>query len=109
MILNNFNINLEIIQTENYKTFFEKLFSMKNFSIYWNRTYEPDYIKFDNYLSENFEKNRIEFSILKGNMGIGHVRYKTTGKLVNNEIQPFIIQNVSLCHNGNIINTKEIR
>ena len=66
--LNNFNINLEIIQTENYKPFFEKLFSMKNFSIYWNRTYEPDYIKFDNYLSENFEKNRIEFSILKGNI-----------------------------------------
>ncbi len=66
--LNNFNINLEIIQTESYKPFFEKLFSMKNFSIYWNRTYEPDYLKFDNYLSENFEKNRIEFSILKGNI-----------------------------------------
>ena len=41
---------------------------MKNFSIYWNRTYEPDYLKFDNYLSENFKKNRIEFYILKGNI-----------------------------------------
>ena len=66
--LNNFNINLEIIQTETYKPFFEKLFSKKNFSIYWNRTYEPDYLKFDNYLSENFKKNRIGFSILKGNI-----------------------------------------
>ena len=66
--LNNFNINLEIIQTDSYKSFFEKLFYRKNFSIYWNRTYEPNYLKFDNYLSENFKKNRIEFYILKGNI-----------------------------------------
>ena len=66
--LNNFNINLEIIQTDSYKSFFEKLFYRKNFSIYWNRTYEPNYLKFDNYLSENFKKNRREFYNLKGNI-----------------------------------------
>ena len=47
-------------------------------------------------------------SILKGNMGIGHVRYTTSGNLVNNEIQPFIINNIALCHNGNISNYSKI-
>ena len=42
---NKFNINLQILLVENYKSFFEKLFSNKNFSIYWNKTYEPDYLK----------------------------------------------------------------
>ena len=37
-------------------------------------------------------------------MGIGHVRYKTSGNLINKEIQPFIINNIALCHNGNISN-----
>ena len=40
----------------------------KKFSIYWNKTYEPNYLKFDNYLSENFKDNRIEFKIFKGNL-----------------------------------------
>ena len=59
----------------------------------------------ENGLINNSTKN---ISILKGDMGIGHVRYKTTGNLVNNEIQPFIIQNMSLCHNGNISNYQKI-
>ncbi len=63
-----YNINLEIINVENYKSFFDKLFKKKNFSIYWNKTYEPDYLKFDNYLSENFRDNSIKFNILKGNL-----------------------------------------
>ena len=50
------------------KSFFEKLFKKKNFTIYWNKTYEPDYLKFDNYLSAKFRNNRIEFNILKGNL-----------------------------------------
>ena len=62
------NINLEIIKVDNYKSFFEKLFRKKNFSIYWNKTYEPDYLKFDNYLSENFRDNGIKFGIFKGNL-----------------------------------------
>ena len=39
--LNNLNIKLEIIKTESYKHFFEKLILKKNFSIYWNKVYEP--------------------------------------------------------------------
>ena len=64
----NYNINLEIVQTDSYKSFFEKLFIKKNFSIYWNRTYEPDYLKFDEFLSKNFKENQIKYSIFKGNI-----------------------------------------
>ena len=63
-----YNINLEIIKVESYKSFFEILFKKKNFTIYWNKTYEPDYLKFDSYLSTKFRNNRIEFNILKGNL-----------------------------------------
>ena len=66
--LNNYNIDLEIIKTETYSSFFEKLFTKKNFSIYWNKTYEPSYLKFDKYLSKNFKLNNIEYKILKGNI-----------------------------------------
>ncbi len=40
------NINLEIIKTESYKYFFEKLFTKKNYSIYWNKTYSPSLSNF---------------------------------------------------------------
>ena len=66
--LNKININLEIIQTESYKFFFEKLFSKNNYCIYWNKTYEPDYLKFDKFLSKNFNLRNIEFKIYKGNI-----------------------------------------
>ena len=66
--LKNYNINLEIIKTDSYKSFFEKLFIKKNFSIYWNKTYEPKYLKFDEYLSKKFSNNDIKFKILKGNI-----------------------------------------
>ena len=43
---------------------------------------------------------------IKGNIGIGQVRYPTSGNMNHNEIQPFLSnnQNFSLCHNGNIAN-----
>ncbi len=66
--LSDYHISLEVIKTESYKSFFEKLFTKKNFSIYWNKTYEPNYLKFDTYLSKNFETNKIKFKILKGNI-----------------------------------------
>ena len=56
--LNEYNISLEIVKTDTYRNFFEKLFNKKNFSIYWNKTYEPDYINFDKYLSKNFKKKQ---------------------------------------------------
>ena len=64
----NYNINLEIIETESYKSFFDKIIQKDNFSIYWNKSYEPDYLKFDNYLSKNFTNAKIDFKIFKGNI-----------------------------------------
>ena len=64
----NYNINLEVIAIDTYKSFFEQLFQKKNFSIYWNKTYEPNYLKFDEFLKTNFEKNQIKYSIFKGNI-----------------------------------------
>ncbi len=63
-----YNINLEIIKIDTYKSFFEKLFKKKNFSIYWNKTYEPNFIKFDKFLSKNFEINKVDYKIFKGNI-----------------------------------------
>ena len=66
--LDKLNISLEIIKTDSYKNFFDKLFYKKNYSFYWNRTYEPSYLKFDNYLIKNFQKNGIQSYVLKGNI-----------------------------------------
>ncbi len=64
----NYNISLEIIAVDTYKPFFEKLFQKKEFSIYWNKTYEPNYLKFDEFLKTNFKKNQIKYRIFKGNI-----------------------------------------
>ncbi len=64
----NYNINLEVIATDSYKSFFEKLLKKKDFSIYWNKTYEPDYLKFDEYLANSFDKHQIIYRIFKGNI-----------------------------------------
>ncbi len=66
--LSKLNINLQIIKTDDYKSFFESLFKKKNFSIYWNKTYEPNYLQFDNYLAKNFKSKGINFKICKGNI-----------------------------------------
>jgi len=65
--LNDFNINLEVIKTDSFKEFFDKLLKKKKISIYWNKVYEPDYLKFDEYLSKNLKTNNIPFKICKGN------------------------------------------
>ena len=65
--LNKLNISLEIIDTASFKDFFEKLLKKVDFSIYWNKVYEPDYLKFDKYLIENLKINNIQFKICKGN------------------------------------------
>ena len=66
--LNSYNINLEIIETESYEVFFKKLFKKKDFSIYWNKIYEPSYLAFDQFLSKNFKDKQINFKIFKGNI-----------------------------------------
>jgi amidophosphoribosyltransferase len=47
--------------------------------------------------------------ILKGNIGIGHVRYSTTGTTTVSEAHPFCVGDIALVHNGNITNTAELR
>ena len=66
--LNDFNINLEVIKTDSFKVFFDKLFTNKNLALYWNKVYEPDYLKFDEYLIKNLKTKNIPFKICKGNV-----------------------------------------
>ncbi len=66
--LSNYNISLEIIKTDSFKIFFDKLLTRKDISIYWNKVYEPDYLKFDDYLLNNLKNKNILFKICKGNV-----------------------------------------
>ena len=65
--LSDLNINLEIIETNSFKLFFDKLIKRNDFDIYWNKVYEPDFLKFDEYLSKNLKNKKINYKIFKGN------------------------------------------
>jgi len=66
--LDNYNINLQIIEVDSYKFFFDTLLTRKDFSIYWNKIYEPNYLKFDKFLSKSLVEKNIDFEICKGNI-----------------------------------------
>ena len=66
--LSELNINLEIEITDSYQSFFEKYTRNKNFTFYWNKIYEPNYLSFDNKISNILKKKEINFKIFKGNI-----------------------------------------
>ena len=53
------------------------------------------------------------FKNLRGRIGLGHVRYSTTGSSMITNAQPIIINThygtIAIAHNGNLINTEELR
>ncbi|MDO4268713.1 MAG: amidophosphoribosyltransferase [Eubacteriales bacterium] len=50
---------------------------------------------------------------LKGNIGVGHVRYSTAGSSTRENAQPLVLNYIkgtlALAHNGNLVNTPELR
>ena len=50
-------------------------------------------------------------SSIKGKIGIGHVRYPTAGGVSREFSQPLYVNSpygISICHNGNLVNAKEL-
>jgi deoxyribodipyrimidine photo-lyase len=66
--LNQLNITLETIEAESYKEVFETILKKKNFSIYWNKVYEPKFLFFDQKVSNFLKIKNINFKIFKGNL-----------------------------------------
>ena len=56
--LDELNISLEIIKVDSYQVFFEELLKKDNFSIYWNKTYEPKYLNFDELLFKKLNSKK---------------------------------------------------
>jgi amidophosphoribosyltransferase len=70
------------------------------------------YHKDNGKVSEVFNKNFDYSKKLIGNIGIGHVRYSTTGSLNVDQCQPLYINSpfgLVLVHNGNITNVNELQ
>ncbi len=57
--------------------------------------------------------NRQDIQRLKGHVGIGHVRYSTTGGSKIENCQPLLVSfksgTIAIAHNGNLVNSKELR
>ncbi|RAP45158.1 MAG: amidophosphoribosyltransferase [Methanosphaera sp. rholeuAM6] len=62
-------------------------------------------------VSDVFDKDLID--ILNGNVGIGHVRYSTTGESLVENCQPFVEHKddiiIAFAHNGDFVNSKLLR
>jgi amidophosphoribosyltransferase len=57
--------------------------------------------------------NKGDIQKLKGHVGIGHVRYSTTGGSRIENCQPLLVSfksgTIAIAHNGNLVNSKELR
>jgi amidophosphoribosyltransferase len=57
--------------------------------------------------------NNQRLESLKGNIGIGHVRYSTTGASKVENAEPLLVNyqrgKIAIAHNGNLVNTAELR
>jgi amidophosphoribosyltransferase len=57
--------------------------------------------------------NRGDIQKLKGHVGIGHVRYSTAGGSKIENCQPLLVSfksgTIAIAHNGNLVNSKELR
>ncbi len=62
-------------------------------------------------VSEVFSRDRL--AMLKGNIGIGHVRYSTTGGSTFENSQPMLVNykngTLAIAHNGNLVNSAELK
>jgi amidophosphoribosyltransferase len=69
------------------------------------------YSQRDNGLISNVFHSR-HMLMLKGNMGIGHVRYPTAGSSSASEAQPFYVNSpygITMAHNGNLTNDAALK
>ena len=62
-------------------------------------------------VNEVFDANKLD--ALKGDIGVGHVRYSTAGASINENTQPLVLNYIKgtlgLAHNGNLVNAVELR
>ena len=69
------------------------------------------HLKGEGLVTEIFNENNL--NNLKGSMAIGHVRYSTSGGGGIQNVQPFLFRHTTgdfgLCHNGNLVNSNELR
>ncbi|EOD00159.1 amidophosphoribosyltransferase [Caldisalinibacter kiritimatiensis] len=72
---------------------------------------EVDYYKDMGLVSEIFNDDIL--ASLQGNIGIGHVRYSTTGESHVENAQPLVVKykngTIALAHNGNLVNADALR